>query len=552
MIEFLKIENLALMRGAQIEFESGFTVVSGETGAGKSVLLGALALLSGARANREAISAGADSCRVEGVLRFPDTDRIDALLRELGLPECEDGTLVLSRTIDRERSGRIFVNSALAPLSALSKIGELWIDFHGPGEPQKLFHAQNQLEMLDVFARSAQKKAEYLGMLSERAALQKRRGEYAGAKKLSADEAEFLKSQIASIDALDVSDANIARIEERAELAEAASAVAQNGSAVCALLDGDDGAVEKISAALRLCSGFDSSRGRALADRLRDVSLEISDIVRDFTEFAQSADMDEAEIELARSKLSEWLALSRKYGATPALVREERLSMQKRLDMQGDVQSAIGAIDADIARLEANMRPLGDEIRSLRAAAARRLDARVKKILPLLGFKNAEFKTVVARTDLFDKNCGSVCEFLFSANPGVECAPLAKIASSGELARVMLALKTILAEADSTDVLVFDEVDANVGGEIGAEVGRQLEALGLTHQVFCVTHLPQVAARGKTHFLVEKTQTKNATRVGISRIDTDPNLRVRELARMLGDRDSPSALAHAQKLLSHP
>ena len=184
-----------------------------------------------------------------------------------------------------------------------------------------------------------------------------------------------------------------------------------------------------------------------------------------------------------------------------------------------------------------------------RLKAAKKLSLNVAKLLERLGFKNARFEIHVASLPEPGPECGSRCEFKFSANPGQPLLGLAKIASSGELARVMLALKTTLADADSTPLLVFDEVDANVGGEIGAEVGKELAHLAGRHQVFCVTHLPQVAACASSHFLVEKIQTKTSTSVSIIPISSNRESRVSELARMLGDRNSRSALAHAERLL---
>ena len=193
--------------------------------------------------------------------------------------------------------------------------------------------------------------------------------------------------------------------------------------------------------------------------------------------------------------------------------------------------------------------PIAEKLLKAREKAAKKLAERASKTLLGLGFKNARFDISIYAESEPSPDCGSSCEFMFMANPGQPLLPLAKIASSGELARVMLALKTTLADADATPLLVFDEVDANVGGEIGAEVGKRLAELSKGHQVFCVTHLPQVAACANGHFLVEKSQTKTSTSVSIARIDGDKKRRVSELARMLGDRNSESAVAHAQKLL---
>ena len=519
MIEFLKINDLALLDKAQIEFLGGFTVVTGETGAGKSVLLGALSILAGNRCPKEAIRKGADACRVEASLSFGDTSKIDAYLEENGVNPCEDGALVLSRAISREKSGRVFINGTLTSLSTLAGLGEFWIDFHGPGEPQKLFSQKNQLSMLDSFAGNEKLTEKYLALYAERADILRRIEAAKNSKRLSPDEMEFLQKQIAAIDALKLSPESVDELEEKSKLAEMASEIVEKSGAIVELLNGENGALGMISGANRLAGELRAAGDAALSlgRRLSEACIEISDIADEFESLARSSDMGEDEIEAVREKMSEWLGLARKYGGTAERVLEARNEMANRIAMQGDVKATLEKLGAEEKGLLEKMAPVAEEILKSR-----------KKAGP---------------------SCGSACEFVFSANPGQPPLSLAKIASSGELARVMLALKTTLADADSTPVLVFDEVDANVGGEIGAEVGRELARLAKRHQVFCVTHLPQVAAFGDNHLLVEKKQTDTSTSVVISDIGGNKKKRVGELARMLGDRNSESAIAHAEKLL---
>ena len=206
MIEFLKISNLALLEGARIEFSAGFTAVTGETGAGKSVMLGALSILAGNRCGKEIIRNGAECCKVEALLSFPDTSKIDSFLEENGIEKCADNALVLSRIINREKSGRIFINGALAPLSVLSALGGYWVDFHGPHEPQKLFSAKNQLAMLDNFCGNKKSREEYLVLYRERKQILDEIGTLKNSKQLTADEIDFLKSQIETIDAINPND----------------------------------------------------------------------------------------------------------------------------------------------------------------------------------------------------------------------------------------------------------------------------------------------------------------------------------------------------------
>lgn len=551
MIEYLRIENLALLERAEIDFTEGFTAVTGETGAGKSVLLGALAMLSGARCGKEAVGGHSDTCRVEAVLRFKDTSKIDKLLESSGLPPCEDGTLLISRVVGISKPSRAFVNSSPAPLSFLSKLGGYWIDFHGPGEPQKLFSRKNQLEMLDTFAGDSQLLEEYMRIYSERRQILSNIESLSQTKSLGEDEIEFLRSRIAAIDAVNPTEESIAELEEKSKLAEAASDIVEKSSAVAEAIDGDGGILEKLAAASKFASEISrfSAAAESLSERLKGVGLELADISSEYGNLARSSNMDEAQIETVRRKMTDWLGLCRKFGNSVESVLSARREMAAKIENQSDVRATMEKLRRRADELLESLVPIAEKILKAREKAAKKLAERASKTLLGLGFKNARFDISISAESEPSPDCGSSCEFMFMANPGQPLLPLAKIASSGELARVMLALKTTLADADATPLLVFDEVDANVGGEIGAEVGKRLAELSKGHQVFCVTHLPQVAACANGHFLVEKSQTKTSTSVSIARIDGDKKRRVSELARMLGDRNSESAVAHAQKLL---
>lgn len=551
MIEYLRIENLALLERAEIDFTEGFTAVTGETGAGKSVLLGALAMLSGARCGKEVVGGHSDTCRVEAVLRFKDTSKIDKLLESSGLPPCEDGTLLISRVVGISKPSRAFVNSSPAPLSFLSKLGGYWIDFHGPGEPQKLFSRKNQLEMLDTFAGDSQLLEEYMRIYSERRQILSNIESLSQTKSLGEDEIEFLRSRIAAIDAVNPTEESIAELEEKSKLAEAASDIVEKSSAVAEAIDGDGGILEKLAAASKFASEISrfSAAAESLSERLRGVGLELADISSEYGNLARSSNMDEAQIETVRRKMTDWLGLCRKFGNSVESVLSARREMAAKIENQSDVRATMEKLRRRADELLESLVPIAEKILKAREKAAKKLAERASKTLLGLGFKNARFDISISAESEPSPDCGSSCEFMFMANPGQPLLPLAKIASSGELARVMLALKTTLADADATPLLVFDEVDANVGGEIGAEVGKRLAELSKGHQVFCVTHLPQVAACANGHFLVEKFQTKTSTSVSITRIDGDKKRRVSELARMLGDRNSESAVAHAQKLL---
>ncbi|MBO7521903.1 MAG: AAA family ATPase [Opitutales bacterium] len=552
MLEFLKIENLALLKSAQIEFKRGFTVVTGETGAGKSVMLGALSMLAGNRVGREIIKSGEDSCRVEAVLNFENSENIDEFLAESGLPKCEDGALVLRRTIGGDTAGRCFVNGSLATLATLRSLGEFWVDFHGPGEPQKLFSAKNQLAMLDEYAKISRLKSRYLGIFAEISEAEKKIGELKSAKKMSPEEIEFTRAQIAKIDALNLGEGSVEELENSYKLMENSREIMEKSALAAQALSGEGGALDRLAAAARFAADTANSHPAAsqLCERVNAASIEVADVAAEFERLSESCSFSEEEAAQIRERMDAWLDARRKYGPDAAAVLLAREKMAEKISLQGDVKASIARQERVIEEAKARLLPVAGEIFNARKSAADSLSKKVAALLKKIGFKKPDFKIAIEKSGEIDKNCGSVCEFEFSANPGQAALPLAKIASSGELARVMLAIKTTMADADRTALLVFDEVDANVGGEIGAEVGRELAHLAEAHQVFCVTHLPQVAAFGANHLLVRKIQTNTQTSVKISELGSDSAERVSELARMLGDRNSQSALAHARGLLS--
>jgi DNA repair protein RecN (Recombination protein N) len=549
MIRRLQIRDLALMDRTSLELGAGFTVVTGETGAGKSVLLGALSLLAGNRAAKTIVRKGAEECSVEAELETDGDKRFDEVLKTLDLPACDDGLLILKRSVHATKAGRISINGGSATLTQLQQLGELWIDFHGPGEPQKLMRAETQLEMLDLHAGLAAPLAAYRTGWRLRNELLREAAEAATAERLSEDEAAFLRSQLEKLDSLDLSEEAITKLERD----HARSSRAQELAALLGQLEaglGSDGLGEVLPKLLK--AGDDVARideeASALRDRLNSLAAEAEDIRADFARLGRGLSSDDESAAELDGKMNLWLEFRRKYGPGADSVREKREALRRRLASQGDVEARVAKLKAEAAKVEKDLRKQADVLRAARTKAADKLAAAARKMLGSLGFKKADLRIEVATAELGPHGADAV-RFLFCPNAGQDLLPLDQIASSGEAARVMLALKTVLAAVDRTPVLVFDEVDANVGGEIGAQVGRELAALGKGHQVFCVTHLPQVAALGHTHLVVTKTQDDKSTTVEIAPVHGKRKDRESELARMLGDRASRVALTHARELL---
>jgi len=551
MLQSLRIRSLALLDEVALEFETGFTAVTGETGAGKSILLGALSLLAGARADKTIIRQGAPACEVEAALFFADSRKLDAALTALDLPPCDDGVLILKRSLPRDKAPRISVNGSMATLNALQELGEQWIDFHGPGEPRRLLKEGCQRELLDLFAKNQQPQEKYQNHYRRWRQLVDEHEVLLGAEKLSGNQIEFLKLQLAKIDALDLTEESIAELERDFQRQNSAQELIQLAQSLSNGLSGEDGLLGRLSALLRDARQLESldAASKPLADRLQSTAIELGDLDAEFSSLAQSLNFDPEQTELLQDKMNSWLDLKRKHGAKVETVIAARDEIRHKLELQGDVEGALAKLEKQIAEAKKTARLAATELRATRDKAALQLAKAGAKVIAQLGFKKADFRVhLVSLPELGPYgDCG--VEFLFSPNVGEPPLPLHRIASSGELARVMLALKTVLAEIDDVPLLVFDEVDANVGGEIGRIVGEKMADIAERHQVLCVTHLPQVAAQAANHLVVTKDQSGDRATVSIEPIHEDRKVRIDELARMLGDRSAKSARAHAEELL---
>lgn len=551
VLQSLRIRNLALLEEVSLEFEAGFTAVTGETGAGKSILLGALSLLAGERADKTVIRQGAAAAEVEAALFFKDSTRIDRALEELGLPACEEGVLILRRTLPREKAPRISVNGALATLAALQRLGELWIDFHGPAEPRRLLRPDCQLELLDLHGKAGGAVADYAGSFRAWREAQAEHRRVAGEQRLSPDQVDFLRAQLARFDALELTSEAIQELERDHQRLSRSRDLQELSGALEAGLTGDDGLQPRLAALLREARNLEAldSASRPLAERLASLAVELNDLGAEFGNLSRELQLDPAQADALNARMDAWLELRRRHGGDLAAVIAARDEMRRRLEIQGDLDGTLTRLEQAAEAALAEVRKKAKTLRAAREKAAKSLEKAASNAISRLGFARADFRIRV--TALAEPGPSGDCavEFLFSPNAGEAPLPLARIASSGELARVMLALKTVLASLDAVPLLVFDEVDANVGGEIGRVVGANLAEIATGHQVLCVTHLPQVAAQAASHLVVRKDQTGERAVVGIAPLHGDRKARTAELARMLGDSKSRSALEHAAGLL---
>jgi len=551
MLQTLRIRNLALLEEVSLDFEAGFTAVTGETGAGKSILLGALSLLAGERADKTIIRQGAASCDVEAALFFAEPGKIDAVLAGLELPATEEGLVILKRSLARDKPPKISVNGSLATLSALQLLGEHWIDFHGPSEPRRLLKSACQLELLDLFGRATDALAAYHRSYRAWRELVAERVRLAEETKLSPEQIEFLRTQLSHLDELDLTEDAIDALERDFQRMTRAQELIELSAQLGAGLTGDEGVQGRVAGLLREARELESidPASKPLADRLSAVAVELNDLGAEFEGLSQQLQFDPEQADALTSRMNTWLELKRKHGSDVSAVAAARDEMRRRLEVQGDLEGTLARLDQEVADAERAARRDAQALRTAREKAAKDLGKTATKSIAPLGFKKADFQVRLVPLAQLGPQGDCEVEFLFSPNVGEAPLPLQRIASSGELARVMLALKTVLADLDDISLLVFDEVDANVGGEIGRVVGEKMAGIARNHQVLCVTHLPQVAAQAACHLVVTKDQSKDRAIVSIEPIQTTRKARVAELARMLGDRTAKSALAHADELL---
>ena len=514
-------------------------------------MLGALSLLAGARTNKTLIRQGTDAVEVEAALYFAEPERIDLHLEALGLPRCEEGALLLQRSIHRSKMPRVQINGSMATLTQLQAMGEAWVDFHGPGEPQKLFKERRQLEMLDLYAGNESALSQYsLAYANWRTALNEIEALESG-DRLNDDEIDFVQKQLQQIDLVEPSVESIEALErDYSRMSQAQELLALTASCADGIA-GDRGLNEQLNALLsrfETLAELDASCDSLLL-RLRSLAIELQDVGDEVGRLSGDFDFEPEAIEAATERMNLWQQLRRKYGGSIESVLQRRQELAQKLSLQGNIEGVLTQRRAAADKLRAGLQRQAKKLTQARRKSALVLAEKAGALLHALGFKKARLEIEICiEPELRD--CGdSHCRFLFAPNAGQDLLPLNKIASSGETARVMLALKAVLAESDATPLLIFDEVDANVGGEVGRAVGAELARLSGQHQVLCVTHLPQVASLARNHFVVTKSQDEDSTIVAIAPIHDARPARLQELARMLGDRQSSSALAHAAELM---
>lgn len=550
MLTELRIRNFAIIESLSLPLSDGFNVLSGETGAGKSIIVGALGFLLGERGSSDLIRTGSDKATVEGVFDIGKSKGIATLIDERGI-DAEDGVIVLKREISAAGRGRAWANGSPVTATVLGEIGRALVNLHGQHEAQTLLDSESQRRILDAFGGSVAQ-AEAVGdAYTELSRIQREMGQLASRRSDAERRADYLRHVVREIEDAKLVAGEDARLEDEARVLENADELRSLAEGVSALLSTeDDGILERLASVNRSLGSVQrvDPAGARLQELFDSGYYALDELARAVDEYARSVDLDPDRLETVRRRREIIYSLVKKYG--PSL--DDVIEMGRRSRAELDLVDS-GSFDlAELQKREssANGRLLSEakKLSSTRSAAAKKLARAVDGVLPGLGMTGGRFTALLQPKDAPDENGAEEIEFRVALNIGHDARPLLRVASGGELSRVMLALKTILARADQVPTLVFDEVDAGIGGKVGLQVGDTLRRVAEHHQVFAISHLPQIASRAHNHIVVAK-----AARGGVTTADVtvlEGSTRVVEIARMLGgDPESKVSRAHAQELL---
>ena len=548
VLTLLRIKNLALVEELEWQMGPGFIAVTGETGAGKSIIIGALQLLLGERADKSLIRTGADLCTVEAVFSGIELQKLNPQLVEAGIEPCEN-ELILKRSLSSTGTNRQFINSSPTTLSALKNLGDELVDLHGPHDHQSLLSPETQLTLLDSFARAEERRAEYRNHYRQLQMLLAEHSALNTAETAREQELDLLRHQINEIKSANLVADEEEQIEKRYKLASNSKRLIELGSATAnKLSEADDSVLSQLAETQRLLrelEKIDSSMAQFSAAHAASM-IELSEIARALSAYTEKLDLDPEQLAALEQRVSLFETLKRKYGGSIAEVIAFGERAAERMQKIEGRDAELERLVKEIENVRSHMNRAGEALHKLRTKAAPKLSENIRRNLRDLGFRQSEFE---AKLSAFDEPRASgfdALELLFSPNPGEPLKPLRAIASSGEISRLMLAIKSALAAHDEIPLLVFDEIDTNVGGEIAHAVGAKMLTLGHDHQLICITHLPQVAATASSHFVVTKDVARGRTFSNLREVSGKS--RQEEIARMLGGK-SESALKLAVSLL---
>jgi len=549
MLTELTVNNLALVEKVSIRFGPGLNAITGETGAGKSVLMGALNLILGARADRKALRTGEDKGSVRGVFSLHHPDKINQILEEAGLEPCEDGLLIIFRELKAEGNGRQTVNDAAVTLALLKKLGNELVDMHGPYDHQSLLDPDTQRAFVDASGTTPIAHQAYAAAWTALRETRRRQQELQGDADALEQQLDLLRYRVQELEqaALEPGEEETLR-EEHTLIGNAQNIIEGLSGALLALDETEGNAFDALAAARRALETLRDIHPDAAVwlEEVEGMQTQLRELAASLRLAGDRIEADPGRLTWLDDRLSVYSRMRKKYGPTVEDALETLAESQQRLKDLEDREGLLAELAAREAKQLQDLQTAGKALRKERRAAAKDLEAKILNQLRDLGFPDARFEIAVLDAEPAPSGIDLI-DYQFAPNPGEAIRSLRDIASSGEISRVMLAIKTLLADYDQIPVMVFDEIDANVGGEVARAVGRKMAALGTRHQVVAITHFPQVAATASLHFVVEKEVTGGRTRSRLFPVSGET--RIQELVRMLGG-GGKQARAMAASLLN--
>lgn len=550
MLIELRIRNYALIDQLSLSIGPGLNVLTGETGAGKSIIVGALSLLLGERASAEVVRDGGDRANVEGVFDIGDRPEIVDLLSDLGV-EPEDGLLILRREVAAEGRSRAWINGSPATAGMLGEVGRLLVDMHGQHEHQTLLRSDEQRAILDAYAGAGEILAEVRAAHRRLRDAEGRLSELDRKRRETEQQAEFLRHQLEEIEKAKLREGEEEELEEEANRLDHSEELARlSGGLYSSLYAAEDAIVSRLAEVRRRLEQLvriDPSQADAL-ELFEPAYINLEELGRRFGEYQASVEHDPARLDQIRRRQDLIYRLKTRYGPELTDVIETGRRARAALDLLDGAGFERRSIEREVDKARAELRERAAALSAARGEAAGRLAGEIEAILPDVGLGGGHYEIVLDELPEIGEEGAELVEFRVALNRGFEPRPLARVASGGELSRLMLALKTVLASQDRVPTLIFDEIDTGIGGQVGHRVGEKLREVADQHQVFVITHLAQIACRADHHFRVEKGSEGGMTSTTV--IPLDGETRVRELARILGgDPDSETSLEHARELL---
>lgn len=554
MLRELHISNLAVIADARIELHRGLNCFTGATGAGKSLVIGAVEVLLGLRSPAEMLRAAVDEGRVSGVFEVASKETQREIERITDIPiVAEGGELLLTRRLYASGRSSVSLNGNPMTLGMLKQVADLLIDVHGQHDHQYLLRPSNQLDVLDQFGELWPLRQKYREVFERLQAIKARLLELSANRTLREQQLELYRFQAEEIDGAALDADEYIELEARASVLKNLEKIKKDASSVHGALYEVDGSVLerlKMMTAILAELGEVDPGAKPIAGAVRDATIQLEEAAFDLSRYLDKLDLDPGELVEVEERLNTVNRILNKYNDTVEQTLAYRAEIEQKIKDLENASEDLSTLNQDVAPLTKRLTELGNELSTKRQAAAKKLFPLVEKALAELGMEKARFSISVSHTDAQAATASGfdALEFLVQTNPGQPPQPLRKIASGGELSRIMLALKGILASSDRVSVLVFDEIDANVGGRLGSVIGSKLRSLATHHQVLCITHLSQIASYADRHLTVRKEVTGDKTTTTVRPMEGET--RLEELAEMIGGtRITETTRAQARELL---